>query len=166
MAEFIVKMFSAICSQNKGFEGYLSSRIALCLFFLPLGVTLQTWMVYTTRVPTPLKRTMGLSGTPGMDGGIPWNLWLWKLGQMISFQILFNCPCWGFISAVYLGLSDLKNVANLNIHMYDDGNYYVYYFSFLLFLLKELSIQQICDTHQINVDYVNIYWIAMCKGLW
>ena len=76
---------------------------------------------------------------------------------MISFQILFNCPCWGFISAVDLGLSDLKNVANLNIHMYDDGNYYVYYFSFLLFLLKELSIQQICDTHQINVDYVNIF---------
>lgn len=41
--------------------------------------------------------------------------------------------------------------------MYDDGNYHVHYFSFLLFLLKELSIQQICDTHQINVDYVNIY---------
>lgn len=33
MAEFIVKMFSAICSQNKGFKGYLSSLIGLCLFF-------------------------------------------------------------------------------------------------------------------------------------
>ena len=76
---------------------------------------------------------------------------------MISSQILFNCPCWGFSSAVYLGLSDLKNVANLNIHMYDDGNCYVHYFSFLLFLLQVLSIQQICDTYQINVDYINIY---------
>lgn len=34
------------------------------------GVTLQTRMAFTTLAPTQLTPTMGLSGTPGMDGGI------------------------------------------------------------------------------------------------